>query len=54
MKGIFSNEEEIVKGILMAHFQLLLRILFSGCEAQDNSVKILERKKKATGLRTVL
>ena len=31
MRGILSNEEEIARGILMAHFPLLLRLLFSEC-----------------------
>jgi len=28
MRGLLSNEEEIVRGILMAHFPLLLRLFF--------------------------
>jgi len=28
MRGILSNEEEIARGILMAHFPLLMRLLF--------------------------
>jgi len=28
MRGLLSNEEEIARGILMAHFPLLLRLLF--------------------------
>ena len=31
MIGLLSNEEEIARGILMAHFPLLLRLLFSEC-----------------------
>ena len=29
MRGLLSNEEEIVRGILMANLPLLLRLLFS-------------------------
>jgi len=32
MRGLLSNEEEIARGILMAHFPLLLRLLFSECD----------------------
>jgi len=28
MRGLLSNEEEIARGILVAHFPLLLRLLF--------------------------
>jgi len=31
MRGLLSNEEEIVRGILMANLPLLLRLLFSEC-----------------------
>jgi len=31
MRGLLSNEEEIARGILMAHFPLPLRLLFSEC-----------------------
>ena len=35
MGGSFSNEEEIARGISMAHFTPLLRLLFSECSAPN-------------------
>ena len=50
MRDLLSNEEEIARGILMAHFPLLLRLLFSECIVYSNHQKyFLPIRKKITG-----
>jgi len=38
MRGLRSNEGEIARGILMVHFSLLLRLLFSECSLVVSSL----------------
>jgi len=50
MRGLLSNKEEIARGILMAHFPLLLRLLFSEFIVYSNRQKyFLPIRKKITG-----
>jgi len=35
MRRMLSNSEEIARGILMAHFPLLLRLLFYECGGEE-------------------
>jgi len=48
MRGILSNEEEIARGILMAHFPLLLRLLFSGCSLSKIFGQVLAHSASVT------
>ena len=48
MRGLLSNEEEIARRILMAHFPLPLRLPFSECIVYSNRQKyFLPIRKKS-------